>query len=225
MQRDREVVRPHGDDPTSGRATGVVTPVRRAVDDVVQQTTQVIAPRDRVRWGPIWAGLLSALSLWLLANVLALAIGASTVEPGVADAGTAARITGWAPAILGILAFLFGGWVAARTAAVRGTGNGILNGFLVWALGTILTLALAAFGLGQLLGVAGDFAGQVGRLGREAAGSVDPAQFARNQQRIAENVQDTAWATFAGLGLPALAATIGGWLGARKQHDRNDRAY
>ncbi|MDP9380969.1 MAG: hypothetical protein M3Q29_12640 [Chloroflexota bacterium] len=229
MERDRQTVRPGGVTSEGGVSTG--DGVRgqqmragRGVDDVVQQMTQVIAPRDRVRWGPIWAGLLSALSLWLLGNVLALAIGASSVEPGVADAGTAARITGWAPPILGLLAFLFGGWVAARTAAVRGTANGVFNGFLVWALGTLLTLALAAFGLGQLLGVAGDFAGQIGRLGRDALGNVDPEQFARNQQRIAENVQNTAWATFGALGLPALASTIGGWLGARKEHGRDDNA-
>ncbi len=132
MERDRQTVRPGGVTSEGGVSTG--DGVRgqqmragRGVDDVVQQMTQVIAPRDRVRWGPIWAGLLSALSLWLLGNVLALAIGASSVEPGVADAGTAARITGWAPPILGLLAFLFGGWVAARTAAVRGTANGVFN--------------------------------------------------------------------------------------------------
>lgn len=193
----------------------------RNVDDVVQQTTQIITPRDRVRWGPIWAGLISALSLWLLGNILALAIGAATVEPGVADAETAGRITGWVPPILGILAFLFGGWVAARTAAVRGTGNGAFNGFLVWALGTLLGLALAAFGLGQLLGAAGDFAGQIGRIGRDAVGNVDPAQLNANRQRIAENIENSALATFGALGLPALAATIGGALGARKEHDRD----
>ncbi len=190
------------------------------VDDVVQQTTQVITPRDRVRWGPIWAGLVSALSLFLLFNVLALAIGATSVDAGT-NAGDAARFGGIAPAIIGLLAFLFGGWVAARTSAVRGTGNGIFNGFLVWALGTLLALALAAFGLGSLLGAAGDFAGQIGNLGRQAAGNVDPADVTRNQQQIADGFRDGALGTFAGLGLPALAASIGGALGARKEHDRD----
>ncbi len=196
------------------RATGPA-----GVDDVVQQTTQVITPRDRVRWGPVWAGLVSALSLFLLFNVLALAIGATTVNPG--DAGDAARFGGIAPAIIGLLAFLFGGWVAARTSAVRGTGNGVFNGFLVWALGTLLALALAAFGLGSLLGAAGDFAGQIGNLGRQAAGNVDPADVTRNRQQIADGIRDGALGTFAGLGLPALAASIGGALGARKEHDRD----
>lgn len=205
---------------TGPQNTGRVAPgmQARGVDDVVQQTTQVITPRDRVRWGPVWAGLVSALSLFLLGNILALAIGASSIEPGVADQGTAARITGWASPILGLLSFLFGGWVAARTAAVRGTGNGVFNGFLVWALGTLLGLALAAFGLGQLFGAAGDFAGQFSGLANNVP-DVDPQQLQQNRGRIIENIQDGAWGTFGALGLPALAASIGGALGARKTRD------
>ncbi len=198
-------------------ARGISAP-NQDVDDVVQQTTQVITPRDRVRWGPIWAGLLSALSLFLLLNVLALAIGATSVEPGT-NVGDAAKLGGIAPAIIGLLAFFFGGWVAARTAAVRGRGNGIFNGFLVWALGTVLAVALATFGLGSLLGAAGDFAGQITSLGQQAANNVDPAEAARNREQIANNIRDGALGTFGALGLPALAATIGGALGARKEHD------
>lgn len=198
---------------TRGKATR-----NQDVDDVVQQTTQVITPRDRVRWGPIWAGLVSALSLFLLLNVLALAIGATSVDPGTND-GDAAKLSGIVPAIIGLLAFFFGGWVAARTAAVRGTGNGIFNGFLVWALGTVLAVALAAFGLGSLLGAAGDFAGQITSFGQQAAGNVDPAEVTRNREAIADNIRDGALGTFGALGLPALAASIGGALGARKEHD------
>ncbi len=211
--------RPRQTAPVTGNAPG-----RGADTDVIQQTTQVITPRDRVRWGPVWAGLISALSLFLLGNVLALAIGATTVDAGT-NAGDAARFGGIVPAIIGLLSFLFGGWVAARTSAVRGTGNGAFNGFLVWALGTLLTLALAAFGLGQLLGAAGDFAGQFARLGRDAAQNVDAQQIAANRQQIADNIQNSALATFGALGLPALAATIGGALGARKEHDRDVDTY
>lgn len=207
MNRDSGAARP--------QQAGV--PVRGA-EDVVQQTTQVITPRDRVRWGPIWAGLVSALSLWLLANILALAIGATSIDAGT-DAGDAARFGGIVPAILGILAFLFGGWVAARTAAVRGNGNGAFNGFLVWALGTLMALALAGLGLGSLLGAAGDFAGQIGRFGRDAAQNVDPQQIQASRREIAEGIRNSAFGTFGALGLPALAATIGGILGARKERD------
>lgn len=199
---------------------------RRGNDaDVIQQTTQVVTPRDRVRWGPIWAGLLTALSLFLLGNILLIAIGATTVSAGGDNGQDAGIGTGIASAILGLLCFLFGGWVAARTSAVRGTGNGVFNGFLVWALGTLLALALAGFGLGSLLGAAGDFAGQIGRLGQDAAANVDADQIAQNRRQIADNIQDGALGTFAALGLPALAAAIGGALGARKESDRDVDTY
>lgn len=208
MNRDSGAARP--------QQTGA--PMARGAEDVVQQTTQVITPRDRVRWGPIWAGLISALSLWLLGNILALGIGLTSVDAGT-NPGDAARFSGIIPAILGILAFLFGGWVAARTAAVRGNGNGAFNGFLVWALGTLLALGLAGLGLGSLLGAAGDFAGQIAQFGRGAAQNVDPQQIQADRQEIARNIGNSALATFGALGLPALAATVGGILGARKRRD------
>jgi hypothetical protein len=42
--------------------------------------------------------------------------------------------------------------VAGMTSAVRGEATGLLNGFLVWALGTVLILLLSALGLGQIFG-------------------------------------------------------------------------
>jgi len=129
----------------------------------------------------VWAGLVSALSLFLLLNVLAIAIGATTIDAGD-NVGDSARFAGIAPAIIGLLAFFFGGWVAARTAAVRGTANGVFNGFLVWALGTLLALALAGIGLGSLLGAAGGFADQIGGLGRQVQGDLSAADLARNRQ-------------------------------------------
>lgn len=61
---------------------GETIAVRPDVQDV-EHTTRVVAPRDRIRWGPIWAGLLTVLGVFLLLSVLAIGIGAQTVEPGV----------------------------------------------------------------------------------------------------------------------------------------------
>ncbi len=197
-----------------GRET---VPVRRETDpDVVQQTTQVIAPRDRVRWGPIWAGLLTAIGTFLLLSLLATAIGAQTFDTGAANAGSTGRGLGIATAIIGLLSFLLGGFVAARTAAVHGRGNGLLNGWLVWALGTLLILALAAFGLGQLFGLADDVLGRTG--------VPDPNQANVNPQDVARNVRNSALGCFLSLGLPALAAALGGWLGARTDDDADGAA-
>lgn len=195
----------------------------RGVDDVVQQTTNVIAPRDRVRWGPIWAGLLTALTLSILGTLLATAIGAATVDNGNADPNNAGRITGIAIPIIAALAFGFGGAIASGTAAVRGRGNGALNGFLVWGLGLPLLLFFATQGLGALLGSAGDIFGQLRGLdaSRLQGGAQQAAGQAQrvNPQQVADNIKNGAGSAFLGLGIPAAASTIGGIIGARDRHD------
>ncbi len=189
-------------------------PVRRERDvRDVEQTTQVIIPRDRIRWGTIWAGLLIALASFLLLSLLALTIGALTVDTGQADTGTAATTTGWVTAIIGLIAFFLGGWVAGATSAARGTAAGLLNGFLVWALGFALILAFSAFGLGQLFGAVGSLFAQYRSLGtvRELGGNAAQA----NAQQIADAIMKSGFVAFLSMLLPALAAAIGGWIGAK----------
>ena len=97
------------------------------------------------------------------------------------------------------------------TSAIRGAGTGLLHGFLVWALGTVLILVLSALGLGQLFGALGNVVGQVG-VPQNVQGAnvpdVDPAQ-------IAQTVKAGAIAAFFGLLLSALASMLGGFLGGR----------
>ncbi|MGI8703397.1 MAG: permease [Candidatus Limnocylindrales bacterium] len=194
-------------------AGGVATPVAYDQPDLVQQT-QIVAPRDRVRWGPIVAGLLTAISTFLLLSLLATALGAQAVDAGgvnsneADDAGTAGAIVS---ALLGLLAFFIGGFLAARTAAVRGRNNGLLNGFLVWALGVPLLLLLAGLGLGQVLGAAGDLLGQYRDL-RTAAPDVD-------RDQLVEGIRNSAFGGFLGLLLPAIAAALGGYFGARDDRE------
>jgi len=92
----------------------------------------VVTPTDRVRWGPILAGLFAALSTLAVLGVLGAAIAGSAYDPG--DSGRAFGIgAGIWGALSALLAFALGGWVAARSAAVRGHDNGLLNGAMVWA--------------------------------------------------------------------------------------------
>ena len=180
--------------------------------DIVQQT-QVIAARDRVRWGPIVAGLLTALGTFLLLSTLASAIGLANFN--VRDQNNAqdtARNIGIATAIIGLLSFLLGGYVAAQTAAVRGRGNGLLNGFLVWALSIPLVLLLAGMGLGAVLGAAGELFGQVRT---PEAPDVDP-------QQAQDALRAGSLGAFISLALPAAAAAIGGLLGAREDSGRRE---
>jgi hypothetical protein len=98
------------------------------------------------------------------------------------------------------------------TSAVRGAATGLINGFLVWALGTVLILLLSALGLGQVFGALGNVIGQIGLLQNLQGGAnvpnIDPAQ-------VAQAVRTAAIGAFFGLLLSALAAMLGGYLGGR----------
>ena len=164
-----------------------------------------MARRDSTRWGPIWAGLLTALVTFILLQLLAIGTGLVGVGP---EQGSS-----WIPAVVGLLAFFVGGAVAGMTSAVRGAMSGLVNGFLVWALGIVAILLLAALGLGQIFGALGDVVGQVGALpslqqGGVNAPNVDPSQ-------VASTVRTGALTVFLGLLLSAVAAMIGGLIGGR----------
>ena len=165
-------------------------------------------PRDRVRWGPIWAGLVTAIAIFLLLSAAAVAVGAQVVSTraGADEAGLAGGIVS---AVIALLAFLVGGYVAARTAGVIGRGYGALNGFLVWALGIVIVLALAAFGLGSLFGASGDLFAQYQQMGQPQPEGVDP-------DAVIEGIRNGSLGAFVAMLLPALAAALGGWLGSRE---------
>ena len=173
---------------------------------------ELVARRDSVRWGPIWAGLITAITTFILLELLALGLGLLT--PG--DGGGAA--TGIVSAIIGIIAFFTGGAVAGMTSAVRGAGTGLLNGLMVWALGTVLILALSALGLGQIFGALGNVVGQISpsALGGAANSAANNAQNVDPQQALSA-VRSGAMGAFFGLLVSAIASALGGLLGGRSR--------
>ena len=190
--------------------------------------------RDRVRWPAVFAGLLTALTTLIALGVLGLAVGLTSVDAGaaVAQRGVPSGLglgSGIWAGVSALLAFLLGGWVAGRTAAVFGKGWGALNGMLVFLLAVPATLWLAGNGLGALLGSFGGFAqslnidpnavrdaaGQAGQNAQQNAQQVTPEQAAQ----AATNARNAAWSTLLGLGLGTAAATIGGLLGTRNHLD------
>ena len=203
MERERE-----RDHPTVIRVEPDIqaVPLREDAPDVMQ-TTQVINPRDRVRWGPIWAGLITALTTFLVLELLMYSLGLLTIDinPGAGnDSGP------WVTALVGLLAFFAGGWVAGATSAVRGSSVGLLNGFLVWGLGTVLILAFSSFGLGSLFGALGNVVSRFLMAGNTNFNlpNVDPAE-------IAGMVRDASWWAFLSLAITALACALGGWAGVK----------
>lgn len=172
----------------------------------------IVTRKDRTRWGPIVAGLLTAVVTLLILTVLGLAIGTSAFEPDTADGdtvGTAAAIWG---AVSALIAFFVGGWVAAKSSAIDGDGAGALNGFLVGVAAIALILWLLGSGLGNLLGTVGNNLTDVINLGQtvDVPEGQDATTFAQENYDEARN---SAWGTLAGLLLALGAATLGGWAG------------
>lgn len=207
---------------SAGPVRSMPTATRTVGDsaDVVQEAA-FIAPRDAVRWGPIVAGLVTALSLFLLLSLLALGVGIAATDAANAgdDAGTVSTAGTIVAAAIGLLAFVIGGYIAGRSSAVGGRGTGALNGFLVWALGVTAILMLGAFGLGSLFGAAGDIFGQVQNA------NVDPSQVQVDPDQAADAIRNSALVAFASLALPAIAAALGGALGARREEEIAEVAH
>ncbi len=185
-----------------------------------------IEVKNRVQWGPIIAGVVTAIASMLILTVLGLAIGASVLEPTEAgeNIGTAAAVWG---ALSAILSFLIGGWVAAKSAAVGGSGSGMLNGFMVGAATLALILWLTGVGLGNLFGTVGSNLGDIANIAQgtgvtptEVEQQAPDAGQATNQATSAfAEAEEGAWGTLIGLLLALGAATLGGLLGHNKRED------
>lgn len=234
--------------PDPVRERVVTTPTYGSSVYVSERDEEVTLPiKNRVQWGPIIGGLVSALTIFLLLTVLGIAIGASVLDPNNAgdDAGIWAALWG---AISIIAAFFVGGWVAAKTSAVGGSFGGLMNGLLVGAAGLLLVIYLTATGLGNLFGTLSSSVGDIVNAAAQVAD--DAAQVAEEegvtpeeaeeqagdvvedaQEQVAETVEqidpneafetvrNSAFGTFLGMLLPILAAGLGGYLGHNTRHE------
>ena len=169
--------------------------------------------RDRVRWGPIWAGTAVVLTVFIVLQLLLFAFGASGT--------TAAVVTG----VLALVAFFVGGLTAGASTMWRNAGDGLLHGVLVWALSLLGILALALIGGSALLGPLStlissvpDAAGQATQAAQNA--NIDPVQ-------ALDTARHTAGWTALGLGAAVAAAALGGiagskiWPGRKHTHTTN----
>jgi hypothetical protein len=116
----------------------------------LEVNTAVVTPTDRIRWGPVLAGVFAAMTFALVLSTLGAAIGLSAYDRGDDPRRFAIGAGIWG-IITMLIAYCFGGWVAARSAAVRGHDNGLLNGAMVAAVGIPLTLFLLG-GAGAMVG-------------------------------------------------------------------------
>jgi uncharacterized membrane protein YccC len=152
--------------------------------------------RDRIRWGPIWAGVVTALGTYLFLMLALVATG--VVELG--EAGDSAI----ASAIAALIAFFVGGVTTGATAMWQGADDGILHGIVMWFAALVSLIVLSAVGSGLALG-AFDTSEAFDEF---SADEVDTEQ-------ANDDAQDAAGKALLGLALGLGAAAAGGAVGAK----------
>ena len=174
-------------------------------------TTNTDVRHDRIRWGAVWTGVLTALSIYIVLQLLFFALGWLDLGINGADGTTRAIVSG----VLALIAFFLGGAAAGASALWHRANDGMVNGVVTWAVTVIALLGIALVGGGALVGSLADTATQFVNL-RTAGAGVDLTEATRTAQQ-------TAGATALGLGLSMIAAALGGSIGAKLWPGRGHR--
>lgn len=193
-------------DPVRGRVTD--SSVTDRIDTTVVDRPRMGAPvvtrsdvdlelevplRDRVRWGAIIAGVVTAFAVLLFLTTIGIALGLSALggDNDTSGWGTTAGIYG---AITLLLAFFVGGWIAARAAAPSPELNGVFNGFLTGAAILLLLLWLATTAitgaLGFFAGTVTDLAGAAANVAPAVTDTVDPGAVGEVAPAVEEAAED-----------------------------------
>jgi hypothetical protein len=191
--------------PTEAGARGVDTrgDARRHVEEQFEHERIGIhneaetVRRDRIRWGPIWAGIVTAVGSYLF---LQLAL----VTFGIVELGEAASDDAIASGIAALIAFFIGGVTTGATAMWQGVDDGVLHGVVMWFAALVAIIVLSVVGSGLALG-SFDTTDVFGEFSLEDI-DVDEAN---------ENAQDAAGRALLALSLGLAAAAAGGALGAK----------
>jgi len=108
-----------------------------------------VARTDLISWSSIVAGVVTAFGLFVLFGAIGVAAGLESVDtPFKYGEAVGSIIAG----LLGVLAFLAGGFVAVWTAHVDEPESAIMHGFLVWGLFVVVLVLMIALGAGAALG-------------------------------------------------------------------------
>jgi len=152
---------------------------------------------DRVRWGPLWAGLITTLATFTLLQLVFLATKAVDIDLG--NNGETS-FSFWT-AVSALVAFFLGGLVVGATTKWDRLDDGALHGFLLWALATVALLILGGIAARALAGPLGGFL-------NSASGVTDIPPGPQRDAAL-EAAQDRAAQALLSLFL-ALVAAVGG---------------
>jgi len=198
--------------------------VNRPADNVVTEpvvVNSVMEYHDRVRWGPIFSGLVIAIATQLVLSALGAAIGLSNIANSGAPRSIAGSV-GTGIGIWSIISLLIslgvGGWVTARSCGPMNRSTALLNGAILWA--TTLTIGswLLANGVAGTFGIVAANAGEVINQAQQGAVNLPnqaPNVSAQDTRNIAENAAKAGWSFLFGSLLGLVASMAGASAGAR----------
>ena len=186
----------------------------------VVETFAIEDNKDRIRWGPILAGIFVAIATQLVLSALGAAIGLT-----VGATGGAVGVGIWS--IISLLLSLFiGSWVAAAGCSPMNKKTAMLHGLILWATTLAISAWLLASGVSGAFGVAASNAGEVINQVQQPGGVSLPNQVPNvpdNQlARVADTSAKAAWSFIIGSLLGLAASLIGASAGAKKPRPVRD---
>ncbi|MFE4105797.1 hypothetical protein [Almyronema epifaneia] len=181
----------------------------------------VVEYHDRVRWGPIFAGIVVSIAAQLVLSALGTSIGLSAGAGGTSARSVGIGVGIWA--IISLLIALFlGSWMMASTCGPMNKKTAMLNGTILWATTLAVSAWLLASGVSGTFGVVASNAGAIVDQLQEPGGvsipdpSAAPNVNAQEAQQYAANAAKAGWSFLFGALLGWVAALIGATVGARK---------
>ncbi|MBM6596781.1 hypothetical protein [Microvirga pudoricolor] len=214
---------PVGSDAGPVRGAYGLSPVPASPSEAVVGTVLI----NRVSWGAVLAGVVIALVVQLLLNMLGVGIGAATLDPGTADnPSTASFSIGagiWFLAS-GIVASLASGYVAGRLSGQPRRSTAGWHGLTAWAVTTLVIFYLLTSAIGGIIGgvygtftrAAGSVASTVGATAQTAAQVAAPNlsaladPFSSIEQSIRTNADRTDPAALRDAAVSAMRALVTG---------------
>src|SRR3954468_20621605 len=190
----------------AGRDTMTTSPERpaevRATEAAVPDDYRTVL-LNRVSWGAVLAGVVTALVVQLLLNMLGIGIGLGTLSAAGGDNPSPTTLSVGAGlwwTLTGIVASFLGGAMAGRLAGKPSASTGGWHGVVAWAATTLVISYLLTTALGGVLcgafSVLGNAASAVGRSVSSAVPAVaqagDPFAGIERQVRAATAGNDPA---------------------------------
>ncbi|PSB03802.1 hypothetical protein [Merismopedia glauca] len=199
--------------------------VDRPGERVIERSSVVAVNdyHDRVRWGPIFAGLVVALSVQLILSALGAAVGATNISGSGAPRSNLDNVSSavgiWSIISL-FISLLVGGWITARACGPINRNTALLNGAILWASTLAISAWLLANGVSGAFGLiasnAGEIINQAQQSGVRPPNANDvPNVTAQETRDIAGNAARVGWSFVFGSLLGLVASLIGASIGTR----------